>query len=189
MMRACLIALSVALLSSCSSSDSGPSVWQRYDALSGKLRAVTQDAGLVSREQRAAIGPMRHGNVVQTKRAAVRLKRCANRLSRQAGHVGNQIRALAARAHSRPQTRYLSLVLTALENQWQEGRRLAAMTDVMWADPLLMSPRDLSVLQREQWAARQAAARAVRAARAALELRRKNRAAFRYVPATPPTRK
>ena len=182
MIRPAICLLLAVQLVACSSARPRPSIWQRYDALRTELQSVTALAAQLALAQDTVVSPMRHGNVRQVKRTTARLKGRAGRLSRRAGRVGNQIRALLRRTQPGVGRRYLSLVLLALENQWAEGRRVEAMADVMWADPLLMSPRALSRLRREQRAARRYARRAVTATRAAAALRRLHPEKFRYIP-------
>jgi len=96
--------------------------------------------------------------------------------------VGSLIRQLARSAPVGSTARhYLQLVLATLEQQWIEGRRMAAFASLLWADPLLLSQRDVSAATKLQRAAIRSSRLAVRDVNQANELRKKNGPTFRYV--------
>lgn len=180
-MRLSVLPALIVLLSACGSARGSAPLWQRYDALGGRLHAVTRESARVSRDVRAMALDVGHGRPRAVKRDAVRAKRDALVFSRQSGAVGNTIRGLLLDA-SGEQRAYLGLVLRALEDDWTEGRQVARTADLLWADPFLMSPADVTRLHAAEAQAGQAARSAATASHAAARLRQTHRAQFRYHP-------
>jgi hypothetical protein len=110
------------------------------------------------------------------------MKREALSFSLQAGAAGNAVRAREQAERSHIVKRYLSLLTRALEAQWYEGHALAHLADLVWLDPLLLSPRDSRILSTLQTRADREASQAASLAGSAALWRRLHRRSFRYQP-------
>lgn len=182
---AVLVGLALAL-SACEGSSRQVSAAQRFDSLRLGLRAVTVQSEQVGADVRRLESDMRAGRVERARAAAVKLKVDSLSFARAAGRQGNIVRRLERGEVNVHLHEYLRLVVQTLSLQWQEGRALGRLGDVVWADPLVSRGssdqlfRDLAARARRS--AYVAAGRAAQAAR----YRRRFPASFRYTVTTHP---
>lgn len=185
-MRKALPALTVfLLLSGCGTSETSPSVLQRYDKMRRDLGWITHTSETVSNDVRKLQVPMSRGNVATVRAGAIRLKIDARQYSLRAGAAGNVIRALAQEAPTRTVRLYLQQVTLALSWEWVEGLALTHVADQAWLDPLSARAGSAQRLEIELRWAQKAADRAVRAAAAARSIKNHAQAEFRYSVVTP----
>ncbi len=135
----CLTPLLAVFLSACGQSHTGatPGVLERYQALKPVLALVTRDSIAVAQETIALRGSLTNGNDAAVRRTAVQLKLSALALDAHSGVAAAAVRALEPHERNQHLRAYLQLIDGSLAHSWLEGRYVAMMSDVAWADPYL----------------------------------------------------
>ena len=187
MTRVLAAAVLVILLAACAPYQSHPatarpSPLQRFNDLRAILAGVDAASGKVAADVLTANRRMQGDDVRGAQVAAVALKRDALLLQRRSGRAAARVRPLAAGASNPAVRHYFALADDVLASQWAEGHDLTYLADLVWADPLLLSPADVAKLEAIQGKARRAAAAAAGAAAAARAWRHAHSHAFRYIP-------
>lgn len=182
-MRALWLVPFLALVAACGSPASTPSSWQRFDALRPQLDAVTRASSAVALDASHIRTALSRGQSSEVRAWSARARTEGLSLSTLAGSAGNRVRSLVASAsRNSTERRYLALVLNTLEQQWIEGRRIAALCGLLQSDPLLMSPADMHSFLELRNEADNSARVAVADVSRANDLRKRERRVFRYVP-------
>ncbi len=186
-----IIVLSVLLLSGCASArqlQPLPSTLQRYDALGPRLHGVTAfSARLVTDSKHLGLAIDRDRTGV-ARAAAVQLKRDALRQEDQTGQAGWRVRDLIPVERDSHPRQYLDIIAAALSAEWWEAAALTAVAGLLWADPLLLSARDVTTLNRLDGRATHAARQAVLLTARARLWRTKYGRYFGYIEVNPATR-
>jgi hypothetical protein len=183
MRRSWLLPLLSFLATACGSTSTAPSSLQRFDALRGRLEVVTRASSRLASDESHVRAALAHGAVASVRRWTGRARIDAHALSAGAGAAGGPVRALAASAPAgSAEQRYLVLIEGALGQQWIEGRRMSALSSLLWHDPLLVSPSDVASAMRLQRQAVRSASSAVADVLRASRIRKSRWSAFRYVP-------
>jgi hypothetical protein len=125
---------------------------------------------------------MQAADVTGAQAETVRLKEDAVAFRRQAGRTADAVRPLMTAERNVKVRVYLRLAVEILSFQWAEGQQLERLADLVWADPLMLSPTDEARMLSVERAARADASQAVADAHRAAEWRSRYRVAFRYVP-------
>jgi hypothetical protein len=125
---------------------------------------------------------LRSGRVTRVRRDAIRLKRDAEVFAQDSGRIGNRVHAYSKIADAVPVRTYLTLVSASLTADWYEGKALARLADIIWRDPLGLTPATEEKLASTQKSAERFATTAVTQTARARNLRARYRRLFRYVP-------
>jgi hypothetical protein len=155
---------------------------QTYDSMRGDLAWVTSQSARLAGDMRQLDVRVRSGNVAGSRRHAVQLKLDALAFAQGAGHFGNELRRLSAMRAPGPVHAYLEDLCNSLSADWYEGKALAQLTNVVWADPLALVPSTSSRIARFQSRAKQFALKASAAARRGEAIRQRDESLFRYSP-------
>jgi hypothetical protein len=153
--------------------------------LGHSLHWATSQSGRVASDMATLQSHVRSGRVERVRLDAIQLKRDALAFAQGSGRIGNIVNMYASSEARSRLGIYLTLVASSLSADWYEGKALARLADVIWRDPLGLTPATEEELASVQRKAERFAMRAVRATARAKAIRAKYRRLFRYVPVTP----
>jgi hypothetical protein len=148
----------------------------------GDLAWVTSQSGRVAGDVRSLSDQVRRGDTQAARRYAIRLKLDSLSFAAASRHFGNELRSLSGTKNPGPVHTYLYDLNNSLSDDWYEGKALARLADVVWADPLAIVPSTSSRLAYFQSEAKQFARRSATAARDGAALRRRYARLFHYAP-------
>lgn len=175
----------LALLAGCGDSSRALPLLQRLDQMKGRFATVTGRIDRLSRDAEDVQTAMNRESASAAQRGAVRLRRDAKALVAEAESTSNQISALEQRHPTRIVRHYLTLLVSELRGQRQEGNGLTIVAQIIERDPLLTIDIDAQRVRRTDRIARDGARRALVMVRWASAWRQGHERWFRYVPVLP----